>query len=481
MAGGNNSKAILDSAVTALADRLDYTLLNYNPEPPTKQKNGPQRYLFPTGAYALEIWSPGDEIHLVALTDNTSKIFWSFVAEKLGLEVLPESIHSQAKLELEHGIWLHYCAMPGGFDMTTIGGYGFPEYARGAFQPSAVRQNLDLLRDTKQLLDQCSGQLQTFKDTYQHLRQWAEDAGLWSSEFGMLVPDALIWLIYTSAAWTEDPPRDSKELIRECLTRLQDSSEIANLSTPSNRPAFSAPAGLSADNRTAIGSAAYWALRTASPYSSREHFHVALAFGQVVRIQAWCFLRKDAARFQATLVQFISSLRAHLDHGIRIWPYVHRPSETEWTYLLRVDKLRDAKIIAQVSTKQFAGMGGVRIEIPYHREIPAHISYQDSRRQFEEPQPASSLITSANGKQPSASQVLSRLRWDPAFANESYEVGYLDRFEGVKWLPLELWGKATEEEDFIPEHRIRVFRKAGAGKAGVVWQRLGPEGKMWSG
>ena len=93
----------------------------------------------------------------------------------------------------------------------------------------------------------------------------------------------------------------------------------------------------------------------------------------------------------------------------------------------------------------------------------------------------SELITTANGKQPSASHVLSRLRWDPAYVNESYEVGYLDRFEGIRWLPLELWGKATEDEDFIPEHRIRVFRKIGVGKKGVVWERIGREGVVWSG
>ena len=42
------------------------------------------------------------------------------------------------------------------------------------------------------------------------------------------------------------------------------------------------------------------------------------------------------------------------------------------------------------------------------------------------------------------------------------------------WLPLEQWGKATEEEDFIPEHRIRVFRRVGKdGGKTVVWDREG--------
>jgi uncharacterized protein (UPF0248 family) len=63
------------------------------------------------------------------------------------------------------------------------------------------------------------------------------------------------------------------------------------------------------------------------------------------------------------------------------------------------------------------------------------------------------------------------MRWDPAHRPFDYEVGYQDRFEeALMWVPLEQWGRATEEEDFIPEHRIRVFRRVGGS---VVWDREG--------
>jgi hypothetical protein len=53
-----------------------------------------------------------------------------------------------------------------------------------------------------------------------------------------------------------------------------------------------------------------------------------------------------------------------------------------------------------------------------------------------------------------------------------YEVGYLDRFEGLMWLPLEQWGKETEDEEFIPEHRIRILRRIEKqGVSSVVWDR----------
>lgn len=63
--------------------------------------------------------------------------------------------------------------------------------------------------------------------------------------------------------------------------------------------------------------------------------------------------------------------------------------------------------------------------------------------------PSSSFRTSKN--------ILDQLRWDPKYAGaRSYEVGYVDRFsDELIWLPIEDWVQTTEEEEFIPLHRIR--------------------------
>lgn len=51
-----------------------------------------------------------------------------------------------------------------------------------------------------------------------------------------------------------------------------------------------------------------------------------------------------------------------------------------------------------------------------------------------------------------------------------YKVGYRDRFlEDLQWLPLEQWGKATEDEDFIPLSRVYQLRRCD--NEGVVWDR----------
>ena len=67
-------------------------------------------------------------------------------------------------------------------------------------------------------------------------------------------------------------------------------------------------------------------------------------------------------------------------------------------------------------------------------------------------------------------EAIGRLRHDPVHKNIEYEVGYEDRFEGLKWIDLEDWGgKATEEEDFIPLHRVVQLRRR-EDKV-VVWDR----------
>lgn len=71
-----------------------------------------------------------------------------------------------------------------------------------------------------------------------------------------------------------------------------------------------------------------------------------------------------------------------------------------------------------------------------------------------------------------AHSALNRLRFDPAHADTAYDVGYLDRFEGLKWVPLAQWGgRGTEEEDFVPEHRVRRIVRVVDGW--VVWEREG--------
>lgn len=64
--------------------------------------------------------------------------------------------------------------------------------------------------------------------------------------------------------------------------------------------------------------------------------------------------------------------------------------------------------------------------------------------------------------------VLDRFRWDPAYKSSDYVVGYLDRFDGLREMPLDSWVPESTEEEWIPQHRIKYFKDA---RGGVVWHR----------
>ncbi|KAI9831949.1 MAG: hypothetical protein M1826_002677 [Phylliscum demangeonii] len=69
----------------------------------------------------------------------------------------------------------------------------------------------------------------------------------------------------------------------------------------------------------------------------------------------------------------------------------------------------------------------------------------------------------------SARDVLHRLRWDESFADDTYIVGYEDRFRGVLEVALADWLDEQTEEDFIPQHRILYFRRQSDGER--IWDK----------
>lgn len=74
-----------------------------------------------------------------------------------------------------------------------------------------------------------------------------------------------------------------------------------------------------------------------------------------------------------------------------------------------------------------------------------------------------------------ATDILNRLRWDPALDASEYIVGYEDRFLGTREMPLGRWKSEATDEEFIPQHRILYFKKrgGGGGEEVIVWDRAG--------
>lgn len=68
--------------------------------------------------------------------------------------------------------------------------------------------------------------------------------------------------------------------------------------------------------------------------------------------------------------------------------------------------------------------------------------------------------------------VLNRLLWDNDLDISTYVIGYLERFTGIKETSASNWVSEVTEEDWIPQHRIKYFkriREDGAGE--IVWDR----------
>lgn len=74
-----------------------------------------------------------------------------------------------------------------------------------------------------------------------------------------------------------------------------------------------------------------------------------------------------------------------------------------------------------------------------------------------------------------AAQAMERFKHDPLHAANEYEVGYEDPSvpNSVIWKRLDQWPEHTDEENFIPENRIRQIRffAHGCDEAWIVWYR----------
>ena len=77
--------------------------------------------------------------------------------------------------------------------------------------------------------------------------------------------------------------------------------------------------------------------------------------------------------------------------------------------------------------------------------------------------------------------VLDRLRWDPSLNISAHRVGYLDRFGGVQELPVSAWIRESTDEEWIPQHRIRWFKRVRVGDGDDLEGDGGKEGREGEG
>lgn len=53
-----------------------------------------------------------------------------------------------------------------------------------------------------------------------------------------------------------------------------------------------------------------------------------------------------------------------------------------------------------------------------------------------------------------------------------YTIGYLERFAGIKEIPATAWVPEITDEDWIPQHRIKYFKRLNENaEQEIVWDR----------
>lgn len=493
--------AIIDDLVSSFTKQLECELLTYNPVTLSSVRPGPQRYLFPTGPYALGLSHTGDEIHIVCLTDNSSNTFWEYIAEKLDREDLPRHDCIISRPGDQAIVWLHYCSVPPYFDLATVGAYGFPKRPASTFVPQAARNNLALLQDTWHLLDRLGEDLNAFRHDYNVLSTWAEAAGIFSSKaFGTLNAESLVWMLFNASSVTTDSTIGRQSTHSPGIHSFFNHLSVQTVLTPSGRLVHVPPPHIAANSHATINSEIdqlsqnldLVSLSTAQHYQRfSENFQTII----LVSAECWAAGRQREA-FHSRLLNQITHLAKHLledlgsleQQDLRFWPHAFKPSQDEWLYVIGVNR-SPAALQTLVSNSHLldldSSLGTATLTIcPKETalSLPVKISTPETSPSPAElcdtcaSPPSNTAATSPSSKHrfPPAAQVLSRLRWDPAHKPFDYEVGYQDRFtEGLMWLPMEQWGRETEEEDFIPEHRTRVFRRVGrdGAEGTVVWDR----------
>ena len=496
----------IHETVAHLARRIDCQLLSYTlPSQPTP-RSGPLRHLFPVGPYAIGLCHPGDEVHLVCLTDNSSNTFWEYIAEKLEREDLPKQDCVVSEVHDQHTIWLHYCSIPRHFDLATIQAYGFPKYAESIYVPEFVRQNLAWLHNTWQLHSGLDDRVEAFRNEYCTLRSWAEAAGIFSKPFGTLDAESLVWMLFSATQHAVENDQNEQSAFSSTMhsfvDRYSKAYNVQAVLTATRSRAYPLPPHNPIDCSTDI---AYEIKKLAQQpgllnFSPEQYYQKFCdRYTAVILITAECWIYKRRESFHSNLVNEIShlpersrKLRSDLK-AFRIWPHAFKPSMDEWVYVVGVhlpkspssspSRTMGSTTAREAMGKQYltlddtVGTSTIRVcSAQSTRTLPERISVPDLQLS-DSPSNTNTVLpsfeqSSSGNKFPPASQILSRLRWDPAHTPYSYEVGYLDRFEGLMWLPLEQWGKETEDEDFIPEHRIRIFRKIeNRGVGIVVWDR----------
>lgn len=582
--------ARIDALVAKIASAIESVYVSLDkfdvPSSDAASRAPPRRLLFPTGTYAAGVWQPGDDLHLVCLSDDRKELFVAIVDEGLGAapinpralsELRASSLPRYANMypvgtedsEIElpltlpvfsglcdDGVlgggrcYLHYCRKPVGFDLdqrrktgipfenradsglsisaaanmtstTHLGPakqtdvcYGTQDWALrmvcDAEEMTSDRQHLDWMNRTDLRTE--------FRDAYLQIRQWALSMGLIGGlvgerhahreALGDLSSNALLGMVYNSMnTWKRSPsPRGSIVeffFLHCCGATYESPAAHKGGKPPLQKRLFvqSQTMQLASHLSHGLGHAVWTAITTVAQrlqsgvsiddallVQPTDTYSTFMEKGGICITFSAESLTLDSRQRRTFTTLYYDKMLSLIDwlerstnlHPslIRVWPTPVRDSDT-WMYTLHANPatLPTHPRDWETCTRNLINAFAYSLQTPNtrpHGLLTLSILTSPPLTVLPRPPPPP-LLPSTNpallpptppslpspGRFRTASAALSRLRWDPAHAGIAYEVGYLDRFDGLLWLPLSEWGRATEDEEFVPEHRVRTLRTVG--------------------
>ncbi|KXT16454.1 hypothetical protein AC579_1773 [Pseudocercospora musae] len=515
---GRNNAAMreINSTCQHLADYIDFVYVATHNQPTWLQPTQFTNYLVPTLPEAAGIFG-SSRVELICAVRMTAVRFWQVLREKLDLpedHPMPDTVSGTLELRPKNYGWrpntldsltliLRYCGVPSDC-------YDFPWKSSSVLRDDVDNWTaLDDIEDAQAINDWLSNLDEssqvTFRSIVAQLIAWAVLHGLMAAEqrYGLLTVQCLIWMVHDFAELTRSYHEIKDAVTAICVPALLGVSGD-KLSVKAARSQKNVAAHVSIDavrrlkhivDRTAKGS-----LPVAESNSVSQARQLFLRDHQIAMVlTSECWTPQRQKHYHDLLITASTSFQARLrettedEIGANIWPAIEKFDQTTSRIYSGVHGISHSDASSPNSPFQErlqSILEYVQDECRWDRDealLNSHLLTEILPTQSEHPdlpvmcrlemqeipsQPAVTRATSPDREKPrflDAAKAISKLRWDPQWSSFEWEIGYEDRFDGLMWKNLEDWQAHTEEEDFIPTHRVRQIRLRSSQE--VYWNR----------
>ncbi|KAI6841171.1 hypothetical protein KC340_g8971 [Hortaea werneckii] len=485
------------------------------------QRCRPLRLLFATGTCAAGLRSPHEDIHLVCMTEDNRHTFWQIVAEAFDIEALQTPADDVLALPSRRGwieghgtqpcIYLCRCSVPSGFDPSTLSRVKIPFYSPQ--QQQLLSQNeqrhlamiidADGMTSSRFALNRREDEWTLFSAAYLLVLEQAQSERLLAPPFGYLDNEALMWMVYNVTRDSSIAPmylaateRLAYAFWYKCAMLESFTQLDVHTPTRTNIASHVTPQAVQSLSKLGKCLVQYYSRKNlATELTSilalfkgfapidgyRRFIHSAKEY-VLIEFELWSPNRPARRQMQQQIPDLVKAVATHLN--ARVWPNPLESTPGRSVFALALFDHREVYAPSEQAlpyrTRSYHYLESL---LPYDRtgavisltaQTGQHLQAKYPPEQVEQPAPPTYNVVPklpAPGQRfRDARSAMEFLLYGSMHANTEYEVGYHDRFEGLKWIALADWGKkGVDHEDFIPLHRIRKLRRVADGT--VVWDR----------